>query len=86
MCVCVCGSRLTLRFVLRYNTRAGARIKGRRQGNATITNITFEGITLHAVGGQGIQVGEGYRLLIEHTQQLLPRNSATVMREMLLPC
>ena len=52
-------SNVTYRRVVMHNTQFGPRVKGRRQGNATIRNIRFEDISL--AGTQtGIQVEMTY--------------------------
>ena len=50
---------VTYRRIALHNTRAGPRIKGRRQGNATVSGIVFENITLDGVG-VGIDVDMNY--------------------------
>lgn len=50
---------VTYKNISLFNTAHGPRIKGRRQGNATVRDITFEDITLHDVGS-GIQIDMTY--------------------------
>ena len=52
-------SNVTYRRCHLSKTKAGPRIKGRSQGNATVRNITFEDITLEGVG-VGLEVDMNY--------------------------
>eukprot|EP00936_MAST-01D_sp_MAST-1D-sp1_P000320 g320.t1 len=50
---------VTYRNIALKNCKAGARIKGRSQGNATVRDVRWENITLNGVG-TGIQVDMNY--------------------------
>lgn len=52
-------TNVTYRNVILKGTSAGPRIKGRSQGNATISNINFENITMDGVG-TGIEFNMRY--------------------------